>query len=169
MDDLKAFATQGAKILDLLIGDLTGDGRQGALLVLDPPASGTPRLGEGPAREIMLLMRDASGRFEKTASSFSVIPAAASGGVAGDPYGYTRIDGGGFTIANGGGSRERWSDEYNFRYVAAAGTWRLVRVVRQVEDSESGEHRQLILTPETLGEVAFADFDPASLPEVTLP
>jgi hypothetical protein len=169
MDDLKAFATQGATILDLLIGDLTGDGRDGALLVLDPPASGTPRLGEGPARELMLLLRDASGQFEKAASSLSVIPSAGSGGVAGDPYGYTRIDQGGFTVANGGGSRERWSDEYNFRYVASVATWRLVRVVRQVEDTESGEHRQLVLTTETLGDVAFADFDPTSLPEVTLP
>jgi hypothetical protein len=169
MDDLKAFATQGARVLDMLLGDLTGDGRQGALLVLDPPASGSPRLGEGPPRELMLLLRDGAGRFEPVASSLSVIPSAASGGVAGDPYGYTRIDEGGFTVANGGGSRERWSDEYQFRYVARVATWRLARVVRQVEDTESGEHRQLVLTPETLGEVAFADFDPASLPEVTLP
>lgn len=169
MDDLKAFATQGARILDTLIGDLTGDGREGALLVLDPPAPDRPKLGEGPARELILLLRNSSGQFEKVASSLSVIPSAGSGGVAGDPYGYTRIDDGGFTIANGGGSRERWSDEYNFRYVTSAATWRLVRVVRQVEDTESGEHRQLVLTAETLGDVSFADFDPSSLPEVTLP
>lgn len=169
MDELKAFATQGAKILDMLIGDLTGDGRQGALLVLDPPVSGLPRLGDGPARELMLLVRDAHGRFERVGSSLAVIPSSTSGGLAGDPYGYTRIDEGGFTIANGGGSRERWSDEFTFRYAATAGTWLVARVTRQVEDSESGEHRQLVLTPETLGEVTFADFDPSHLPEVTLP
>ncbi|TCV97219.1 uncharacterized protein YecT (DUF1311 family) [Luteibacter rhizovicinus] len=169
MDDLKAFATGGAKILDSQTGDLNGDGRADAVLVLDPPDNGNEKLGEGPARDVVLLVRDASGQLQKFAHNNRIVPCASCGGVAGDPFGYTRLEPGQFTVVNGGGGREHWADEYTFKYSAEKKDWLVAKVVRRVEDRETGKKKQLELTAKELGTVTFKDFDPSHLPEVELP
>ena len=169
MDDLKSFATDGARILESKTGDLTGAGHKDVLLVLDPPTTGKEKLGEGPNRTVLLLLRDASGQLAKVTSNSHVVLCATCGGVAGDPFGYVRIDGGSFTIVNGGGSRERWSDEFTFTYAKDSQDWFVTKVNRQVSDSETGHEKKIELTPHELGKVSFRDFDPAKVQEVTLP
>jgi hypothetical protein len=169
MDDLKSFATGGAKILETTKGDLTGDGRQGAVLIIDPPGGENAKLGEGPARDVVLVLPDATGHLQKAASNLRIVPCATCGGVAGDPYGYTRITKGQFTIVNGGGSRERWSDEYTFTWSAARKDWLATHVIRKVSDSDTGKEKNVELSAKELGEVSFKDFDPSHLPEATLP
>jgi hypothetical protein len=169
MDELKAFATGGAKVLEATRGDLTGDGHQGAVLVIDPPGGADAKLGEGPARDVVLVVPDASGRLQKAASNARIVPCATCGGVAGDPYGYTKVLKGEFTIVNGGGSRERWSDEYTFTWSPAKKDWLATHVVRKVSDSETGKEKVVDLTARDFGGVAFKDFDPAHIPEAHLP
>jgi len=169
MDDLKSFATAGTRILDSKTGDLTGNGRPGALLVLEPIPTGSEKLGEGSQRDVVLLTRDTSGHLQKAASNATVVPCGTCGGTAGDPYGYARISRGQFTIANGGGSRERWSDEYTFTYAADKKDWFVTKVVRSVSDADTGKQKHVDLTTKELGVVSFKDFDPSKLPEVTLP
>jgi hypothetical protein len=169
MDDLKSFATGGAKVLESTKGDLTGDGRQGAVLIIDPPGGANAKLGEGPARDVLLVVPDASGHLQKVASNARIVPCATCGGIAGDPYGYTRVGKGEFTIVNGGGSRERWSDEFTFTWSAAKKDWLASHVVRKVSDDESGKEKQVDLSAKDLGGVTFKDFDPSHLPEATLP
>lgn len=169
MDELKAFATEGTRILEWKTGDLTGIGRMDALLVLDPPATGDEKLGEGPERTVLLLTRDVSGRWREAGANRRVVPCATRGGVAGDPFGYVRLESSGFTVVNGGGSRERWSDEYTFAYAVDRANWFVSKVSRQVSDSESGLEKRIDLTPRELGPIAFEDFDPVTIPEVTLP
>ena len=169
MDDLKSFATGGAKILESTKGDLTGDGRQGAVLIIDPPGGEGAKLGEGPARDVVLVVADASGRPQKAASNARIVPCASCGGVAGDPYGYTRVAKGQFTIVNGGGSRERWSDEYTFTWSPARKDWLASHVVRKVSDGDTGKEKHVDLSAKELGDVSFKDFDPSHLPEATLP
>jgi hypothetical protein len=169
MDDLKSFATGGAKVLESIKGDLTGDGRQGAVLIIDPPGGANAKLGEGPARDVLLVVPDASGHLQKAASNARIVPCATCGGIAGDPYGYTRVGKGEFTIVNGGGSRERWSDEFTFTWSAAKKDWLASHVVRKVSDDESGKEKQVDLSAKDLGGVTFKDFDPSHLPEATLP
>lgn len=169
MDDLTAFATGGAKVLESIKGDLTGDGRSDVLLVLDPPLTGKEKLGEGPGRTVVLLVRDDVGLLHKKSANHLIVPCASCGGVTGDPYAYSSISKGQFTIVIGGGSRERWTDEYTFTYVGAKKDWFVSSVVRKVVDTDTDKKKHVDLTAIELGTVSFGDFDPSKLPEVTLP
>lgn len=169
MDDLTAFATGGAKVLESVKGDLTGDGRYGVLLVLDPPLTGKETLGQGPSRHVVLLIRDGAGQLQRASSNDRIVPCSLCGGIAGDPYAYSRIGKGQFTVIIGGGSRERWTDEYTFTYVGAKKDWFVSSVVRKVVDTGTDKEKHVDLTAKELGTVSFADFDPGKLAEVTLP
>lgn len=169
MDDLTAFATDGAKVLESVKGDLTGAGHADVLLVLDPPAKGDEKQGQGPNRNVVLLVRDDAGQLHKAAANARIIPCALCGGVSGDPYAYSKIGKGQFTIVVGGGSRERWTDEYTFTYVSDKKNWITSGVARKVTDTDTGKEKHLDLTSRELGTVLFSDFDPSHLPEPTLP
>jgi hypothetical protein len=169
MDDLTAFATDGAKVLESVKGDLTGAGHADVLLVLDPPAKGDEKLGQGPNRNVILLIRDDAGQLHKASANAHIIPCALCGGVSGDPYAYSKIGKGQFTIVIGGGSRERWTDEYTFTYVSDKKNWITSGVARKVTDTDTGKEKHLDLTSRELGTVLFSDFDPSHLPEPTLP
>ncbi|QWT22462.1 hypothetical protein KPL74_10795 [Bacillus sp. NP157] len=168
MDDLKSFTSNGARILDATAGDLTGAGCDGMVLVLDQ-AGAQRRLGEGPARSVVLVVRDGASPAREVASNPCLVPSATSGGVAGDPFGYVSVRAGQVTIVNGGGSRERWSDEFVFAYDPASDDWLAHGVVRQVMDTETGVETRIELGAADLGGVSFRDFDPSKLPEATLP
>jgi len=73
-----------------------------------------------------------------------------------------------FTIVIGRDSPERWSHKYNFIYVSAKRNCFVFRVVHRVADSSTDKETHIELTARELGAVAFADFDPSQLPEVTL-
>ncbi len=167
MDDLNAFATDGKTLLASKTGDLNGDGRPDAILVLDPATAGKP--DERASRTVLLLVRDAGGRLQKAGQNDRIVPCAKCGGIAGDPFGYVRIDKDGFTVLIEGGSRQRWSSEYKFEYAAASSDWRLQKVERTAYDQISQESVSKTFTSKDFGQVAFADFDPSTIPEVVLP
>ncbi|NID13966.1 hypothetical protein [Luteibacter yeojuensis] len=169
MDDLKPFAAGGAKILESTSGDLKGDGSTGVVLILAPPSAGVPESTEAPFRTVKILVRDNAGKLQEVVSNARLVPCATCGGIAGDPYGYTRIERGNFTVAIGGGSRERWSDEFTFTYVAARKNWFVTHAIRRVEDQDTGARKVIDLNAGDLGDIAFGDFDPSRLPEVALP
>lgn len=166
--DFSAFVPESAKVVDVVHGDLTGRGSADVLLVIAPDVGAHEGLGEGPARSVILLTRDASGELRKSAENARIVPCARCGGVAGDPYGYARIEAGTVTVSISGGSRERWFDDYIFRYSATASSWRLFRVVRGVTDTQTGAQKQVELSEEDFGDVAFAEFEPAALSAVSL-
>jgi hypothetical protein len=169
VDELTPFVPDGTRILEAVFGDLDDDGRPDVLLVLDPPRAPKERWGQCPAREVVLLVRDAQGVLCKVASNDRIVPGASGGGVAGDPFGYVVVAPGSFTIVNGGGGRTRWWDEFTFAWAADRQDWFVSRVSRQVADSHSGEERQAEWSGNDLGETSFAQFDPAQMPEVVLP
>lgn len=164
-DELRAHVPDGSKLIDSVTGDLNGDGRPDVLLVLDT-GNGGERLGEGGPRTVVLLVRDASGTLQTTKQNGRFVPCATCGGVSGDPYGYVRVDKNRFTVAVGGGSRERWSDDYTFTYVD--GDWYVDSVVRSVVDTESGMEKRKEFRPTELGRLSFEDLDPSNLEQVTL-
>ncbi len=87
--------------------------------------------------------------------------------MAGDPYAFSRIEKGQFTISMLGRlARSGWADDFTFRYAPDSKTWLLDKVVRELTDTQSEQHKQLELTAKDFGQVAFADFDPAKLPKV---
>ncbi len=165
MHDIDSFVPAGMKVVETIRGDLTGAGRSDALMVVSPPPAGNEKLGEGAPRTVVLLIQDASGSLHKSAENARIVPCARCGGLAGDPYAYSRIEKGRFTISVSGGSRERWGDDFIFRYAADRKTWLLEKVVRELTDTQTEQHKALELSPKDFGQVPFADFDPATLPK----
>ena len=168
-DNLQAFVPSGQRILASQTGDLNGDGRPDVLLVLDTSVSDHAMLGEGSARMVALLVRDAAGQLHKVATNDKLVPCAQCGGVYGDPYSYSRIDKNGLTVVTEGGSRQHWSNTYTFTYAAVRKDWLLSKVEREVVDKDTGKSKMLDLAPENFGVVTFANADPSALANVALP
>ncbi len=166
MQNVAAFVPTGMETVDTVRGDLTGAGHSDALLVVSPPSSANDKLGQGAPRTVILLTQDEGGELHKAAENTHIVPCANCGGMAGDPYAFSRIEKGQFTLSISGGSRERWADDFTFRYAPDSKTWLLDKVVRELTDTQSEQHKQLELTAKDFGQVAFADFDPAKLPNV---
>lgn len=165
MVDVDSFVPAGMKALETLRGDLTGAGHSDVLLISSPPSKAGEKLGQGEPRVVSILVQDQNGDLKEAARNSKVVPCARCGGVAGDPYGYARIDKGTFLISVSGGSRERWAEDYSFRYDPAQQTWLLDRVVREVTDTETEQNKKTELTSKEFGTIKFSDFDPASLPQ----
>lgn len=164
MAELNAFAEGNWKVLSGQQGDLSGNGTQGVVLVLDRPGTGAEMLGGGTPRSVLLLTRDSAGKLQKAKQNDRLVPCAQCGGMAGDPFGYVRVDKGGFTALVEGGSRERWSDEYTFKYSDDQQDWLLDKAVRTVTDTQTGEEKNIELTGKDFGTIRFEEFDPTTLP-----
>lgn len=169
MDDLKAFATDGYRLMDSVSGDLKGDGQNDALLVLDPPAQGEPKLGEGTPRRVLLVVRGQDGQLHEAARNDKLVPCSTCGGIAGDPYAFSQVEHGQFTVSTGGGSRERWSNDFTFAYSPARKDWLLSKVSRSASDEATNAHKAIELSPKDFGDITFKDFDPGKLPSAELP
>ena len=110
MDNALAFVPSGANLLEAVRGDLTGNGVDDQLLVIDQPAPDGLVPGEhGPNRVLLLLLGDAAGRWQLAARNDKLVPCSTRGGIAGDPFAYVTIEDGAFSVITNGGSRERWS------------------------------------------------------------
>lgn len=168
MDAFKPFIPDGHKLLEAVRGELGGPGKPGAVLVIDPPRTGAEKLGEGPSRLVLLLLDDGSGTMKEVARNSHIVPCAMCGGIAGDPYAYARVESGRVLIAVGGGSRERWSDEYAFVYEAGANRFIVDRVERTVTDTQTDRQQSVTQESDQLGLITFNDFDPAQLGDLPM-
>lgn len=164
--ELAAFVAGNSKILTSQQGGLRGSGGKDTVLVLDHPGTGNEKLGEGKPRTVLLLVRDGAGKLQKAGKNDKIIPCAQCGGMAGDPFGYIQIGNGQVTVLTEGGSRERWSNEYTFRYSAGQRDWLLDKTARTLTDTETGEEKHNDLTSKDFGVVRFEQFDPANLPKM---
>ncbi|WP_307702245.1 hypothetical protein [Variovorax paradoxus] len=166
---MKILSADGSKLLDVQIGDLSDQGGVAALVVLERSAGDSDsNAGEGHPRTLLLLARDAQGQLRTLAQNDKIVPCARCGGVAGDPYSYSRVAPGRFTVVTEGGSRERWWNEFHFEYAPNINDWILQKAVRGVRDTATGRKKKISLSARTLGVIRFNDFDPASLPQVKL-
>lgn len=165
-EQLDAFVEGNAKILDSQQGDLKGNGERGAVLVLDHPGAGNEKLGEGEPRTVLLIVRDGAGKLQKIGKNDRLVPCAQCGGMAGDPFGYIQVGEGQFTVVTEGGPRERWSDEYAFKYSIEQQDWLLDKAVRTVTDTETGEEAHIELNGKDFGTIRFEEFDPKTLSKV---
>ncbi|TCZ82227.1 hypothetical protein [Lysobacter sp. N42] len=162
-DRLARFVPAGYRLVDATQGALTGPGTQGAVLVIEAIADPGSQLGESGRRQVILLARDAGDALRVVGRNDRIVPCSTCGGLAGDPYGYTQVDAGRFTIATGGGSRERWANDYTFAYEPDARRFVLDGVKRSVTDTHTDAHRIVTSDPRDFGVIAFDDFDPGQL------
>lgn len=170
LDDALAFVPSGANLLEAVSGERNGEGIQYQLLVIDQPSPEGLVPGEhGPNRVLLLLRGDRAGRWQLAARNDKLVPCSTRGGLAGDPFAYALVEDGTFSVITNGGSRQRWSSTYTFRYASAERACWVDGVRRKVVDIETEAMNIRDFSVAELGQVRFEDFDPSTVAEVSLP
>ncbi|MBL0356723.1 MAG: hypothetical protein IPP72_07400 [Chitinophagaceae bacterium] len=122
-EEAKRFLISGYEMLDYITGDLNGDKKQDAILIIKKIGEDTTY--EETKRPFMLLARQADGKLKQVKRNDNVILCRHCGGAFGDPYEYVDITNKGFGIHFYGGSSWRWASTYSFQYNAARANWYL--------------------------------------------
>ena len=151
-----AAAALGAKVVDSIMGDLTGEGRDDGLLVVDHARDGMVSARHPLA--VVLMRREADGRLRRAAANARLLscgPCATTGG-------WLRAQAGSFTVVGAGAGEMR--AEYRFDYDRHARVWHVAHVLRRIVDPHTGHERQQELSARDAGGASFARFDPARLP-----
>src|SRR6478672_712428 len=164
-DELKPFVAKGMIPIAIETGDLNGDGRKDAILIVSKPTRSDGTFDEASMddRQTLILIRNADGTPALAARNDHVTFCHGCGGVMGDPFAGLAIKGTSFTIDNYGGSNDRWSEEFTFRYSKRDSTWQLVRVEEitfRATDPNHTTRKHIYTPPKDFGLINFADFDP---------
>jgi hypothetical protein len=152
--EAKPFVPHGYEMLDYVTGDLNGDKRPDAILLLKVPGEDTIT-GDNQTRPLLLLIRQANGKLKQEKRNDNLVMCAQCGGVFGDPYEGTTIANNGFTINFYGGSSWRWAYEYRFDYKPAKKDWLLVKESQSSFQSTDPENttKECIIEEDELGEI----------------
>jgi len=170
MDDALAFVPSGANLLEAVRGERNGEGIEYQLLVIDQPSPEGLSPGQhGPNRVLLLLRGNGDGRWQLAARNDTLVPCSTRGGLSGDPFAYAMVEEDTFSVITNGGSRQRWSSTYTFRFAPAESACWVDAVRRKVVDIETEATNIREFSATELGRVRFEDFDPASVAEVSLP
>ncbi len=158
--EAKPFVVKGYEMMDYITGDLNGDKRPDAILILKVPGEDSV-IGNIPARPLILLLRQANGSLKAIKRNDQMILCHQCGGVFGDPYEDTRISKNSFVINFYGGSNWRWGIEYTFRYDAASNNWLLMK--EKQENYQSGDPEKTMkvthIGPAELAGINFDNFN----------
>ena len=153
--DVQPFVEKNTTVLAVERGDLNRDGREDAVLVLEPAAADQPR-------PLLILLRDAKGTLKLAKRSAKAVYCRECGGMMGDPFQGITIKNGRFTVAHYGGSSWRWSAAYTFGWSKRDQSWQLVRVeTDSFHASEPNASDKKVHTPpRDFGLIDISDFDP---------
>ncbi len=124
--EAKSFIVKGFEPLDYVAGDLNGDKKPDAILILKTPGEDTI-MEQFPTRPFLLLIRQADGKLQQVVRNDSIIMCRQCGGVFGDPYNGITLTPTGFNLSFYGGSSWRWSYDYQFVFRANGKSWFLVK------------------------------------------
>lgn len=161
--DLNALVPQGYKVVVTEKGDLNGDGIADAIVIAD-------EIGEANAftelKRVVLVFLQKDGKYTLAGKSSKAARCATCGGVSGgDPLHELKIlPDNRFSILLAGGSREKWSDRYVFRYDPTRTNWMLDSVESSAADPDSGQDKTVKLGPDKIGAIPFDQFDPDAIP-----
>lgn len=162
-EELAAFVLPDTRALCAADADLNGDGLRDYLLVLEKVSErGYDPGKEQGERPLLVLVRQPGGALRVAARNDRVVYCAVCGGIFGDPFEGIEARAETFTVYHYGGSAWRWRADYTFRYVPAAGTWRLAKVVELSYHAPRPEKMQqtTFVAPDHFGDVDLADFHP---------
>ena len=153
--DVQPFVEKDTTVLVVERGDLNRDGREDAVLVLEPAEPDQPR-------PLLILVRDEKGALKLAKRSAKAVGCKECGGIMGDPFQSIRIEKGRFTVEHYGGSSWRWTASYTFGWSRRDQSWQLVRVEQssfhatEPEKAETTVHKP----PKDFGLIDVTDFDP---------
>lgn len=155
--EAKPFVAKGYEMMDYITGDLNGDKRPDAILILKVPGEDTGT-SDMPERPFLLLLRQSNGKLKAEKRNDRMILCRQCGGVFGDPYVDTKISRNSFIINFYGGSNWRWDYVYTFRYDAASKNWLLMD--EKQENYQSGDpEKTMKVTHIGAAELAGINFD----------
>ena len=124
--ELKPFVLKGYNALDFAEGDLNGDNKKDAVLILK--INGEDSINtDDLIRPFLLLIRQVNGKLLLIKRTDSLVMCRACGGVWGDPYEGLEMKKNGFMISFYGGSSWRWGYDFTFSYNATSKDWFLTR------------------------------------------
>ncbi len=157
--EAKSFLLHGYEMLDYVTGDLNGDKKTDAILILKIPGEDTAT--EDVKRPLLILIRQVNGKLKQEKRNDDVIMCRQCGGVFGDPYEGTEITGNGITINFYGGSSWRWGYTYKFAYKTAKRNWYLINEKQiSYHNTEPEINVKEVEIPEAeLGEIPFEKFN----------
>jgi hypothetical protein len=156
------FVEKGTRAIAFETADLNRDGRQDAILVIEPVLKpGDDEHAERP-RQLLVLVGEADGSYREAKRNGKVVYCSACGGMMGDPFQGVDVGPGTFTVSNAGGSSWRWGVSYRFNYSRRDDTWQLVRVDDETfHAGDPAESKTVVSTPpKHFGKIDLADFDP---------
>ena len=149
------FIPNGYEMLDYVKGDLNGDKKEDAILILKKAGE-----SDDDARPFLILTRQNNGKLIPEKRNDSLVMCRECGGIFGDPYENTEISNNAFTINFYGGSSWRWGYNYRFEYKPAKKNWYLVnekQLSYHNTEPEVNEKRVSIDEAE-LGEIAIDNY-----------
>jgi hypothetical protein len=157
-DEALAFVPTDYKVIDYVIGDLDGDGRKDAILLLQKPESFGLYYDEfsGGQRPLLILQRQANNKLKLAVRSEYAMRCEKCAGMHPDPYEGIELHRKGFTIVISGGPR--WEENFRFEYSRRDQTWQLIAVDTlgiSPEETEENHYR----SPRDFGLINLADFD----------
>ena len=162
-DDVKPFVEKGMVVLGYKSGDLNGDGRKDAVLVLTKPRDENRVIDKDgdENRPTLILVRDVSGKLYLAARNDMVAYCRNCGGIFGDPFEWVKMHRLGFEVANMGGDSDRWIETFWFAYSPRHRAWRLTRVEESAYRAEPDPKvKTRVHTPKRFGLIKFEKFDP---------
>jgi hypothetical protein len=158
-EEAKVFVLPGYEMLDYVTGDINGDSKPDALLVLKQ--KGEDSMGADLNRPLIILTRQSTGELKKVLQNDSAVLCYQCGGIYGDPYEGIEIIKNGFEIRFYGGSSWRWANHYTFSFFPQKNTWLLTRQFdlsyHNTEIDETQE--ETTIEKEELGDIPFASFN----------
>ncbi|HEY0426748.1 MAG TPA: hypothetical protein VGC76_02975 [Pyrinomonadaceae bacterium] len=160
--EIEPFIEKEMKAITLESADLDGDGKKDFILVLDKAkVNPDDEYTDESERPMLILTRGADGKLTVAARNTIVARCRNCGGAYGDPFDGVTARRSGFTIANTGGSSDRWLENFDFVYSRLDKTWQLVKVVQTDYNTfQPKRAKTKVYTPRNFGKINFTDFDP---------
>jgi hypothetical protein len=123
---LKSFVLNGYEMLDFIEGDLNGDKRNDAILILKISGEDTVATDD-LKRPLLILVRQPDGKLKIEKRNDDLVMCRHCGGIFGDPYEGLELIKNGFSISFYGGSSWRWAYTYSFEFKPAKKNWYLIK------------------------------------------
>jgi hypothetical protein len=161
--ELMRFVEPGTELVSFYAADLNGDGTEDYLVVLQ-------RQDTEGTRPLLVIGREKTGALRLLKRNEVLVGCASCGGMMGDPLQAIEVKDQGFTVANAGGSIDRWSNSFTFAWSRADKTWQLVRAEASsfsAPEPDETFRQDVYLPPRDFGKIDLADFDPDSYLDAT--
>ena len=157
--EAEKFIPSGYQTLDYVTGDLNGDKKPDAILLLKKRGE-EDIMDEETKRPFLLLIRRADGKLAESLRNDEVIMCRQCGGAFGDPYSDLTINNNGFSIYFYGGSNWRWTYAYDFSYKPLKKNWYLQKQTYTSFNSTDPEItlKETVIDAQELGEISISAF-----------